>query len=156
MINLRGASSEDEWYRDEIAICKTTGIEHYDIPMCATKLPEPETVALLIRTLRIAPRPFLVHCKSGSDRTGLASAVWLMLSSSQNPSKAASHGLTLWHGHIPIGQTSAMDRFFRLYIESGQGMDFEQWVRNAYPAIFRAESNLRDREKNNKTKKEVE
>ena len=139
VINLRGSHPADEWYRDEIATCHAAGIAHYDVRMSATRLPEPETVALLIRTFRETPRPFLVHCKSGADRTGLATTLWLIMNG-EEPSKAAFHGLTWWHGHIPIGRTRAMDRVLRLYRETGQGMSFEQWARNVYPAVFLSEA----------------
>ena len=55
----------------------------------------------------------------------------------QTPSHAALQGLTAWHGHIPVGSTWAMDRFFRLYVETGQGMDFEKWALTVYPEVWR-------------------
>lgn len=76
VINLRGASPDKEWYRDELAACDEFGVEHHDISMSARRIPHPEEVLELLRLFREAPRPILVHCQGGSDRSGLASALW--------------------------------------------------------------------------------
>jgi len=143
VINLRGACPKEDWYRDEVAVCQASGVSHYDIHMSATKLPPPETVALLIRTLHEAPRPVLIHCKQGADRTGLAAAAWLIMEEGQTPSKATFLGLTAWHGHFPVGGVGAMDRFFRLYAETGQGMDFEKWALIVYPDVWKKTANVK-------------
>jgi len=137
VINLRGASDKEDWCRDEVAACEAAKVAHYDIRMSANKLPPPETLALLVRTLHEAPRPILIHCKQGADRTGLAAAVWLIQEEGQTPSHATFRGLTVWHGHFPIGGVGAMDRFFRLYGETGQGMGFEEWALKVYPGVWR-------------------
>jgi len=135
VINLRGENPEAEWYREEVAACRAAGIQHYDIEMSARQLPSPNVVEQLLNALRTAPRPLLIHCKNGADRTGLASALWL-ISFQGTPPAAAAQELTIWHGHMPIGATTAMDRFFELYVQTGQGMDLEQWVRQKYPMEY--------------------
>ena len=51
----------------------------YDFPISATKRPTRRELLVLIDTLRSCPYPLLIHCKSGADRTGLASALYLMV-----------------------------------------------------------------------------
>ena len=140
VINLCGANPGEEWYRDETAVCARAGVTHYDVRMSAIRLPNPDTLALLARTLREAQRPVLIHCKQGADRTGLATALFLMLTEGLSPSEAGRRGLTLWHGHLPVGRTTAMNRVLRMYQETGQGMEFEQWVANIYPGMWMGET----------------
>ena len=73
VINLRGASKGASWYDDEIAASDKPGVGHIDIGMSARAEPSSATIGKLIEALRDAPRPILVHCKDGADRTGLAS-----------------------------------------------------------------------------------
>ena len=56
---------------------------------------------MLIDTLRSCPYPLLIHCKSGADRTGLASALYLMIRRGVPPEQAED-AFTLEHGHVPL------------------------------------------------------
>lgn len=79
IINLRGKNPSFTDYQTEIAVSKKLGIRHYDIQLHAKALPRPDQLRQLITLLEQAPKPILVHCKSGADRTGLAAAVALAL-----------------------------------------------------------------------------
>ena len=78
MINLRGANPDKRWYQEEINTTKALNVKHYDIPMRAYSLPQLELLKQLVIDIQRAPRPILVHCYSGADRTGLASAIALI------------------------------------------------------------------------------
>jgi hypothetical protein len=80
IINLEGEQQDDFWYNDEIAIATRTGVTHYDISLPAHGLPKGEQLKRLIEILQNAPQPLLIHCRYGSDRSGLASAISLILS----------------------------------------------------------------------------
>lgn len=138
VINLRGASTEP-WYAAETRACRAAGIRHYNIALSAQELPEPGAVLDLLRTLREAPRPVLVHCKNGADRTGLASALYLMQAEGSTVQDARSAGLCVWRGHIPVGGTGELDRFLDLYRALGSGKSFERWVQEDYTRIFHHE-----------------
>lgn len=78
VINLRGANPGENWYDNEKEAMKEIGnIQHYDIPMSAKRLPHPKDLTQLLHIFRNAPRPILVHCKAGVDRTGEASAIYV-------------------------------------------------------------------------------
>jgi len=57
----------------------TTSLEWHSVRMSARRLPSPGEVARLIEVFDTAERPLLVHCHGGTDRSGLASAVALLL-----------------------------------------------------------------------------
>lgn len=79
IINLRGANPQFEWYQDELSVARSMGVQHYDIKLSSTHLPTNKQLKRLVQLLEIAPKPILLHCQGGADRTGFASAVWLLL-----------------------------------------------------------------------------
>lgn len=113
IINLRGDNPGDAWYDDELRVSKAQGAQHYDVGIGATSEPEPNVMRKLIELLRTAPRPILVHCYSGADRSGLAAALYEYLVK-KRPADTSAHQLSFWYGHFPwLGsQTIAMDQAF--------------------------------------------
>ncbi len=112
IINLRGESSRAEWYRNETATAEKLGVEHLDFGMSAYKELEPQRVAQLIQIMRDAPKPILLHCRSGADRTGLASAIYVNRVAGLDEDTAEKQ-LSIWFGHLAIPYLSsayAMDR----------------------------------------------
>jgi len=79
VINLRGKAAGEAWYDDERAAVEKQGAEHFDIRLQAHAMPTPQQLRKLVGMLQTAPRPVLIHCKGGADRTGLASALALVL-----------------------------------------------------------------------------
>ena len=79
IINLRGSSPGFDWYRDELSVSRSMGVAHYDIKLSSTKLPRPAQLQRLIHLFRTAPKPILLHCQGGADRTGFAVAMWLLM-----------------------------------------------------------------------------
>ena len=113
VINLRGSHPGARWYDDEVKASADANVLHIDLPMSATREPDPALLGQLIDALQTAPKPFLIHCESGSDRTGLASALYRLLALGQPPEVAARQLSFNW-GHFPwLGSpTIAMDRTF--------------------------------------------
>ena len=77
ILNLRGPSPGSPWYDDELRTAKELGITHIDLGMSARRELTPQQVLQLVSTMKSAPKPLLIHCKAGADRTGLASALYL-------------------------------------------------------------------------------
>ncbi len=111
VLNLRGENSGADWYEDEIAICKRLSVRHYDLAMTSSGRPNPDVIQKLMAIFNEAPRPVLIHCKSGSDRSGLVSALWKLVVD-REPKAVAEKQLSIRYGHIPVGQTSVLDDFF--------------------------------------------
>lgn len=113
VLNLRGAEPQSYWYRQEQSVVQQAGATLVDLKMSATQEPPDGLVLQLIEIMRTAPRPLLIHCKAGADRTGLASALYELLIAHKAPDEAAGQ-LSFWYGHLPLlrGDTEAMDRTF--------------------------------------------
>jgi protein tyrosine phosphatase (PTP) superfamily phosphohydrolase (DUF442 family) len=117
VVNLRGESPGQGWYEGERRLTADMGVQQVDLPMSAIRVPSPELMAKLIDTLKTAPTPMLIHCSSGSDRTGLASGLYLMVVDGVTP-QVAKGQLSFYWGHFPwLGSpTIAMDRAFDQYV----------------------------------------
>ncbi len=112
VLNLRGENRGAEWYEDEIAICRKLSVRHYDLAMNSTGKPNRDVIARLMAIFSEAPRPILIHCRSGSDRSGLVAALWKVVVDGE-PKAVAQKQLSIRYGHFPIGQTSVLDDFFK-------------------------------------------
>lgn len=79
IINLRGAHPDERWYQQESRYAMQHGITLIDVPLNSTHLPRQQDMLMIIEALLNAPKPLLLHCQGGADRTGLASAIALIL-----------------------------------------------------------------------------
>ena len=101
VLNLRGGSNLDPWYRDEVEATRKLGLTFYDLPMAATVRPTRRQLLAVLDLFDRCAYPLLVHCKSGSDRTGLVSALYLMSREGQSPEQA-ERAFSVYYGHIPL------------------------------------------------------
>jgi hypothetical protein len=102
ILNLRGGSLADSWYRAEWEVAQERGIDFYDLPLSAVRRPRRRELLLLLDVLERCRYPLLIHCKSGADRTGLAAGFYLMAKRGESPKKAL-RAFSYSHGHFPIG-----------------------------------------------------
>ena len=139
-INLRGDCSGASWYEDELAQCRSEGVSHADVSLSATHLPPPDQVRRLVNIFDHFPKPMLVHCMGGADRSGLASALFVAIYEKEPVDQAVHDQLTLRYGHVRWSKSRAMDQFFRMYEENGDGLDIKHWIFREYPALYRLET----------------
>lgn len=121
IVNLRGDCTGTDWYDEEVAATTRLGITLINFRMSASKCLTPSQCDELSRVIVRAPKPTLIHCKDGADRTGLASALYLI---SQGATyEEAARQLSLRYFHFPwFGSPSAaMDTTLGDFIESQRG-----------------------------------
>ncbi len=78
-LNLRGLNLKQPWYQSEIKTAHALGIKHYDVALWKYWQPTRPQFLSLLNILQDAPKPLLLHCASGSDRSGFVSALALLL-----------------------------------------------------------------------------
>lgn len=117
VINLRGDNPGKDWYDTETNTTQKLGVQHFDFSLSASREVSDQEMDKIVATLERAPKPLLVHCKNGADRSGLVGALYLYTQEHQS-AVAADKQLTVWCGHIPYlfwRDTVAMDRSFWRY-----------------------------------------
>ncbi|MDX2438972.1 MAG: tyrosine-protein phosphatase, partial [Desulfobacterales bacterium] len=101
IINLRGENEGKNWYAMEKKVAEDNDIQHYSFRFVAHRLPNCIQLDALIEALKAAPRPLLIHCKGGADRTGLASALALAIEK-DSPLSKLKQQFSLIYGVIPF------------------------------------------------------
>jgi protein tyrosine/serine phosphatase len=84
--------------------------------MSARRMMTTEQFSQIIDVLQKADRPVLIHCNSGSDRSGLVAALYVAAIAKLGE-EAAESQISFWYGHIPLSirATYAMDRSFEAF-----------------------------------------
>lgn len=104
VLNLRGANPEKSWYRDELAASSRNGLVHADLALKADRALDDKEVAKLLALFESLPKPLLIHCDGGADRTGLATALYLA-SVKHADEWSAELQLSILYGHIGLPLT---------------------------------------------------
>ena len=94
------------------------GVAYFGYSLSDQREVTDEQMEKILATIYRAPKPLLIHCKAGADRTGLVAALYHYGIEGQ-PAVVADGDLTIRYGHIPPGLgfgTSAMDRSFWRYV----------------------------------------
>ena len=118
VINLRGENVGREWYDDQFRAAGELGVDFINYRMSASRELSVAQMTELAQILRQAPKPLLIHCGSGSDRTGLACALFLL--EAGHPPEAVAYQLSLRFGHFPFlwSRSWAMDDSLKAYAET--------------------------------------
>jgi protein tyrosine/serine phosphatase len=132
IVNLRGANNLAP-YIFEVEACRDLGLELIDIPLSARRAAPRERMLELVDLLINLPTPFLLHCKSGADRTGLASALYLMLVHNV-PVAQAKRQLTIRHVHLNFTKTGILDYIMWVYEQRNahSAIALRDWIATEY------------------------
>lgn len=129
VISFRSPDPQDLWYAEELAVCERLEAQHVSIPLSKEKLPPPDSLALLLDTIKTSDGPVLVHCQGGTHRSAVGAAAHL-LAKGASPDEAREQ-FKLFFNNAPIGT------LIDLYEASGES-DFQRWVIDSYPAAYSA------------------
>lgn len=132
IVNLRG-ERDCGAYRLQVAACRKHGIRMEELVVKSRAAPTREQVHEANALFARIEHPTLMHCKSGADRAGLASALYLILHEGIPVEQAAAQ-LGARYGHFKQADTGIIDAFFRRYIEETRSrpMAFLAWVDTVY------------------------
>lgn len=136
-IDLRG-SLDDPRLADNRRMIRELGVTIHHIPLYARYYPTPGALRELVRTIETVPKPALIHCMGGADRTGLASVIGRMALAGDSYEQA--RGQLSWRNlkldydpeHI-CGVLALYEEHCRSRGLSTDGWDrFRDWATRAY------------------------
>lgn len=135
ILSLRGDGNSGHYLLEKEA-CAAHGIPLISIGLSARKAAPKADYLALLNQFEVLPRPFLFHCKSGADRTGLASAFYL-LHIDQAPLDVAREQLGLKYLHVKWSATGILDAILDAYgahLEAHGPTPLRDWITDHYDA----------------------
>ena len=148
ILNFRGKTNQGAYYLEKEA-CRSNGISLIDFRLFATKLPSKESLIDLEKVFKSIRTPFLMHCKSGSDRAGLGAALYLIYILNA-PIETAQKQLSIKYLHLGGWTAGILDYMlmqYRLAFEKS-GIVFKHWVKTEYDELELTHGFLEFRKKN--------
>lgn len=140
LVNLRGTTQKSDWLERDA--CRKSGMAYERVDkVLSRENPSRETIANLCDLFRRIRYPAVIHCKSGADRAGLASVLFLLTQENALPEDALTH-LSLRYGHFRWAKTGVLDYFLESYLAEHRrtGIGFEEWAQTHYdPVAVRSE-----------------
>lgn len=132
VINLRGERDCGSFWLEQQA-CAEAGIAFETFQLRSRAAPMPAEVIGACELLKRVEYPILMHCKSGADRVGLMSVLYLFVHRGIPLEQAVSQ-LSLRFGHIRQADTGVLDYFFERYLAYNREtpIDFFEWMSTIY------------------------
>lgn len=139
VLNLRGATKHSH-YKFEVESCQQLGLQLIDIPLSARAVPTAETLLQVMDILESLDTPALMHCKSGADRTGLVSAIYLLYILNKSVEDARKM-LSIRFVHLNFTKTGILDYVMEMYARRvAEGpISFKNWVQTEYDPLVARE-----------------
>lgn len=135
VVNLRGQRPTCGAYILERQATERLGLIQVDFPIRSRGALDKATIAAAQDLFPKLEYPVLFHCKSGADRAGFMSTLYLHLHEGV-PIEKAMEQLSLRYGHVKQARTGVIDHFFGTYAReaAGKGIPFREWLETSYDA----------------------
>ena len=140
IVNLR--VGVDAHHVLEQEACERYGVKHTRFVVTALEAPSRDQVLGAKQLFDDLDYPAMMHCKSGADRAGMMSVLYMHFRQ-KKPISEAMRQLDFRFGHVRGGHTGVLDYCFEKYVSEIEplGVSYEDWVRSpAYdPAAIKQE-----------------
>ena len=133
IINLRGRNDDLGWWKTETALAQGEGIAHRDAMLDSRKIPTRDMLVRLIEAFDTAPRPFLLKCSGGQDRTSFAAALYLIHRDGWQAMATARRQFARFpYLHFPKRHQRWLKAFLDFAAEDAAGLPLAVWIRERY------------------------
>ena len=134
VLNLRGFTPQSYALFEEES-CKKLNLELISVPLSGSYAPQSEKLLEIIGIMEKIPKPFVLHCKSGADRAGLVSAMYLIVQK-KLPVAEVKKQLSFKYLHLDFTKTGILDYIFNVFDErlKIENIDFRDWLKKEYNA----------------------
>lgn len=132
VLNLRGVAKQPH-YLFEVESCETLGLTLVNSKMSARRAPSVQELTNLIHAFETIEKPFLMHCKSGADRTGLAAVIYLIMFEGKTLDQVREQ-LSFRFLHIRKTATGILDHFLDVYVarNAQSPIALDEWIKTEY------------------------
>ena len=129
IINLRGGA--DSHHALEIDACRRHGIKYVVFAVGSRDVPSPDKYLAAKALFETLEYPAMMHCKSGADRAGLMSVLYMHFRRGL-PIREAVRQLGIRFGHLRASSTGVLDYVFERYLADAEpkGVSFLDWVQS--------------------------
>lgn len=140
LINLRGENQNFAWWRYEKRVCAARGVEHIDVKVNSRQLSTRAMLVSLLEAFDKAPKPVLIKCSGGQDRTSFAAALYLINERGWDALDEAMAQYAPWpYLHRPKAHQRWLKQFPIYAREASEGAPLAQWIEENYdPYAFKS------------------
>lgn len=134
VVSLRGGQPQSFNLLEREA-CARLGLTFHQFPGAAARNLAHASVYLdLVDQLAAVERPFVMHCKSGADRTGMAAALFLILIEGRDVAQVWAEQLRAGRIHFRRSKAGVLSHVFRVYLRDAApgGLGFRAWLETGY------------------------
>ena len=126
--NLRGGF-DPSFSALEKAACERLGLAMVDFTVTSREAPSKVRIRGAKEMFQTIAYPALMHCKSGADRAGIMSVLYMHFRQGK-PIRESMTQLGWKYLHVRAGKTGVLDYVFDRYLAEGEprGQDFLDWV----------------------------
>lgn len=133
VINLRGRNDDLGWWQRETAITQAAGIAHLDAMLDSRKIPTRDMLVRLMDCFDTAPKPFLLKCSGGQDRSSFAAALYILYRDGWEALPRARNQFARFpYLHFPKQHQHWLKAFIDFAAQDAHGAPLAQWVRERY------------------------
>ena len=144
IVNLRGGFDSHHALEEEA--CRRYGVNMVSYAVTSRDVPTTEQILGARALFEGLEYPAMMHCKSGADRAGIMSVLYMHFRQGKTIAEALDQ-LHLRYLHVKQGKTGVLDYTFERYLADGEpaGLSFLDWVKSpmydpaGMKAQFRAE-----------------
>jgi protein tyrosine/serine phosphatase len=135
LVSLRG-SQPTSFNLLEAEACRRTGVTLVSHRLSSAQLPPRAELLALYQTFLTAEKPFVIHCKSGADRSGLAAALYQILVVGA-PVTVAARQLHWRYLHFKGGPRGVLDYMLTVYAQAQAetGISMADWIATTYDPV---------------------
>jgi hypothetical protein len=133
LINLRGRNDDLSWWKNETKAVDMRGIAHLDAMLDSRRLPTGPMLVRLIEAFDSAPRPFVLKCSGGQDRTSFAAALYLIHRGGWGAMNEARAQYARYpYLHFPKKHQRWLKPFLDFAEEEAHGLPLSVWIGERY------------------------
>lgn len=138
-LRLGGENIKKKKY-SESAVVKEMNANYFWVPLAGKHTRQKVGIKRYIELIKDIEGPVLIHCESGTHRSGVASAIWLMTKENEAPELASKqlsneYGFFLTERRVKsvLSSTKTIDNIIWNYLEAynRSGVDFISWTNDS-------------------------